>query len=186
MSVLHIHDIIDTRILDLFHTSFTSPQIEYFYHYYTKKSKISSSIFMLLTLIIAQFHQTADFIVLQNSSAVHAVAVQFNDKSNSSNDTAKFFDHLALAMAVPPVASRSSTIRTLCPGLMASLCMNTSLEPYSRSYLQEIVSRGSFPGFLTGAKPTPILTATGASEDKAAALRSNDNISIDFLAEGRS
>ena len=37
------------------------------------------------------------------------------------------------ASAVPPVASRSSTITTVSPSLMASLCISIVALPYSRS-----------------------------------------------------
>src|ERR1700694_26191 len=38
---------------------------------------------------------------------------------------------LAVVFAVPPVASRSSTITTDCPGLIASLWISSTAEPYS-------------------------------------------------------
>src|SRR5881296_1506369 len=65
---------------------------------------------------------------------------------------------------VPPVASRSSTISTFAPGLIASLCISSVAEPYSRSYSTLTTSAGSFPSLRTGTKPTPSLYAIGAAK----------------------
>ena len=53
--------------------------------------------------------------------------------------------NLALASMVPPVAIKSSTITTFCPGLIESTCISISALPYSNSYEVETVSQGSFP-----------------------------------------
>ena len=60
------------------------------------------------------------------------------------------FTSLIMASMVPPVAMRSSTINTFCPGFMASLCISITAEPYSKSYSTDTVSHGSLPFFLTG------------------------------------
>src|SRR5438874_2099162 len=65
---------------------------------------------------------------------------------------------------VPPVARRSSTMSTLAPGLIASLCISSVAEPYSRSYSTLTTSPGSLPSFRTGTKPTPSLYAIGAAK----------------------
>ena len=63
----------------------------------------------------------------------------------------------APASMVPPVAIRSSTRTTFCPGIIASLCISISALPYSRSYFADTVSQGSLPFFLTGTKDLCIL-----------------------------
>src|SRR5437879_545847 len=60
---------------------------------------------------------------------------------------------LTVAAAVPPVASRSSTMSTRSPMAIASRCTASELEPYSRLYLTSKMSAGSLPGFRTGTKP---------------------------------
>src|SRR5438876_436634 len=64
---------------------------------------------------------------------------------------------------VPPVARRSSTMRTFAPGCRASLCISSVADPYSRSYSTDTTSAGSFPSLRTGTKPTPSLFSFGAS-----------------------
>ena len=54
-------------------------------------------------------------------------------------------------------AIKSSTITTLSPGLMASLCISITALPYSRSYSLLITSLGSLPCFLTGTNALPKL-----------------------------
>ena len=53
----------------------------------------------------------------------------------------------AAAIAVPPVARRSSITRTLSPFFIASVCISRVFAPYSSSYSYERDSDGSFPGF---------------------------------------
>src|SRR5881296_1509639 len=65
---------------------------------------------------------------------------------------------------VPPVARRSSTMRTREPGLRASLCISRVADPYSRSYSTLTTSEGSLPSLRTGTKPTPSLYAIGAAK----------------------
>ena len=64
------------------------------------------------------------------------------------------FINSAAAHAVPPVASKSSCINTFQSFLISSLCISTSEDPYSKSYLYLIVSPGNFPDFLIGIKGT--------------------------------
>src|SRR5690242_12212215 len=67
---------------------------------------------------------------------------------------------------VPPVASRSSTMSTRAPGVIASLCISSVAEPYSRSYSTLTTSAGSLPSLRTGTKPTPRAYAIGAPKMK--------------------
>src|SRR3990167_8276162 len=69
---------------------------------------------------------------------------------------------LTVAAAVPPVASRSSTISTRSPIAIESRCTASELDPYSRLYLTSKISAGSLPGFRTGTKPAPNWCASGA------------------------
>ena len=69
-----------------------------------------------------------------------------------------------LAAIVPPVARRSSIIKTLSPAFTASLCISSVSVPYSRSYVLLAVSYGSFPGFLTGTKPAFRFIATAGQK----------------------
>ena len=71
-----------------------------------------------------------------------------------------FLTSLIAASAVPPVARRSSTIKTLFPGSTASTWISKLSFPYSRSYETLSVFEGSFPGFLIGIKPTWSLYAS--------------------------
>src|SRR5437867_1406938 len=59
----------------------------------------------------------------------------------------------SVAAIVPPVASRSSTASTRCPGLTASSWMASASRPYSSSYSTSMVLPGSLPSFRTGTKP---------------------------------
>src|SRR5439155_23425339 len=63
---------------------------------------------------------------------------------------------LTVAAAVPPVASRSSTMSTRSPIAIASRCTASELEPYSRLYLTSKMSAGSLPGLRTGTTPALI------------------------------
>src|SRR5579859_3909096 len=55
---------------------------------------------------------------------------------------------------------------TRAPGLMASLCISSVAEPYSRSYSTLTTSAGSLPSLRTGTKPTPRAYAIGAPKMK--------------------
>src|SRR3989475_7161174 len=67
---------------------------------------------------------------------------------------------------VPPVARRSSTMRTFARGCRPSLGISSVADPYSRSYSTDTTSAGSFPSLRTGTKPTPSLYAIGAPKMK--------------------
>ena len=62
---------------------------------------------------------------------------------------------LELPSIVPPVASKSSTIKTLLPDSIASWWTSTRSVPYSRSYSTPCVGPGSLPALRTGIKPFP-------------------------------
>src|ERR1700736_2671023 len=64
---------------------------------------------------------------------------------------------LAVAAAVPPVASTSSTTSTRSPGLNASVCTSIVAVPYSSWYDSEYVAAGSLPCLRTGTNPAPRL-----------------------------
>ena len=68
---------------------------------------------------------------------------------------------VAVALAVPPVARTSSTIRTRSPGAMESVCTSSWAVPYSRSYSRLSVVHGSLPALRTGTNPAPKWYATG-------------------------
>src|SRR5437870_3749662 len=74
------------------------------------------------------------------------------------------FTSSIVSATVPPVARRSSTMRTREPGLRASLCISRVADPYSRSYSTLTTSEGSLPSLRTGTKPTPSLYAIGAAK----------------------
>src|SRR5579875_993341 len=69
----------------------------------------------------------------------------------------------AVARAVPPVASTSSTISTRSPGPKASWCTSRVAVPYSSWYSCANVADGSLPFLRTGTKPAPLRYATGAA-----------------------
>src|ERR671937_535015 len=85
---------------------------------------------------------------------------------NASATTWPFscFTSSIVPAAGPPVASRSSTMRTRAPGASASLCISSVADPYSSSYSTETTSAGSLPSFRTGTNPTPSLYAIGAAK----------------------
>src|SRR5262245_47286176 len=56
-------------------------------------------------------------------------------------------------LTVPPVASRSSTMRTFWPWVMASRWISSVFDPYSSAYSTVIVSAGSLPSLRTGTSP---------------------------------
>ena len=70
--------------------------------------------------------------------------------------------NVAVAAAVPPVASTSSTIRIRSPGWMASRWISSLSEPYSSWYSSRTTAHGSLPGLRTGTNPAPIRYATAA------------------------
>src|SRR3989442_664119 len=76
------------------------------------------------------------------------------------------FESPIVPATVPPVARRSSTMRTFAPGWRASLCISSVADPYSRSYSTDTTSAGSFPSLRTGTNPTPSLYAIGAPKMK--------------------
>jgi hypothetical protein len=61
----------------------------------------------------------------------------------------------AVALAVPPVARTSSTIRTRSPGATASLWISSVAVAYSSEYSAASVSHGSLPFLRTGTNPAP-------------------------------
>ena len=81
-----------------------------------------------------------------------------------------------MATTVPPVASKSSTIKTLSPSLTASLCIHKVFDPYSKSYFSVTTSRGSFPGFLIGTNP--ILSSYATGHPKIKPLDSGPTITV--------
>eukprot|EP01139_Manchomonas_bermudensis_P008580 Amastigsp_a191263_20.p2 type:complete len:248 gc:universal Amastigsp_a191263_20:784-41(-) len=64
------------------------------------------------------------------------------------------------ASSVPPVASRSSTISTRCPGATAPTARCNEFVPYSSSYSNLTVAHGSLPGLRSITNPMPSSTAT--------------------------
>ncbi len=71
----------------------------------------------------------------------------------SSTFPPSFSISFAAAIAVPEVATKSSTRSIFCPSFIASLCISTLSFPYSSSYSSLSTSDGSFPGFLIGMNP---------------------------------
>ena len=59
-------------------------------------------------------------------------------------------------MAVPPVANKSSMIKTFFPFSTASVCTCMLVDPYSKSKSSNYVSRGNLFGFRKGTNPAPI------------------------------
>ena len=74
-------------------------------------------------------------------------------------------------VCIIPVATMSSTTMTFCPCLIASFCIWKKSDPYSFSKLAVSVGPGSFPFFLTGTKPAPILNARLGPKRKPLASR---------------
>src|SRR5437773_3722734 len=72
----------------------------------------------------------------------------------------------AAAVAVPPVASTSSTISTRSPVWTASWCISRASVPYSSVYSTRCVAAGSLPGFRIGTSPAPRASASGAPNRK--------------------
>ena len=70
------------------------------------------------------------------------------------------------ALAVPPVAIRSSINNRFALGLKASICASISSTPYSHEYFSEIVAPGNLPFFLKGTNPAPSLSAKAAPKIK--------------------
>src|SRR5579872_3263490 len=70
------------------------------------------------------------------------------------------------ACAVPPVASRSSTMSTRASRTTPSSCICNSAEPYSSSYDSPTKLYGSLPGLRAIASPTPSRYAIGAPKMK--------------------
>src|SRR5438067_408079 len=64
-----------------------------------------------------------------------------------------------LALAVPPVASRSSCTSTRAPLGTASTCISSASKPYSSAYFAPTVRYGSLPGLRAATKPQPSLYA---------------------------
>src|SRR5262245_53714362 len=72
----------------------------------------------------------------------------------------------AVAWAVPPVASTSSTIRTRSPGPTASRWTSRVAVPYSSAYSAASVSHGSLSALRTGTNPAPKWYATAEARMK--------------------
>ena len=77
---------------------------------------------------------------------------------------------------VPPVASRSSTISTFWPGLIASRWISSVFEPYSSAYSTVSVSAGSLPSLRTGTRPALEQVGHRGAEDEAARLHADDDV----------
>jgi hypothetical protein len=73
--------------------------------------------------------------------------------AHSTNFPPSFLTRFLAALAVPAVAIRSSTINTLSPFFIESLCISILSLPYSRLYSSLSHSAGSLPGLRTGTKP---------------------------------
>ena len=69
----------------------------------------------------------------------------------------RLFTKSMVAFTVPPVASKSSTIKTLSPSFKASWCISNASFPYSKPYSVRIVGAGSYPGLRAIIKPAPVL-----------------------------
>ena len=76
---------------------------------------------------------------------------------NSIFLTPSFEISFAAALAVPPVAIKSSTIKTLSLEVIECLCTWISSIPYSNLYFCLTIFPGSFPFFLIGIKGKPSL-----------------------------
>lgn len=75
------------------------------------------------------------------------------------------------AFNVPPVANKSSTISTFCPGLMEFFWISNLSVPYSSEYSWLCRVPGSFPFFLIGTKATPRSAAIWKPKRKPRASR---------------
>ena len=84
----------------------------------------------------------------------------------------------AEATAVPPVAIKSSIIKTLSREVIALLWIWISSLPYSREYFCRRTLPGSFPFFLIGTKGRSSLKATAAPKMKP--LASTPAIFVNF------
>ena len=80
------------------------------------------------------------FVVVQQAEDVvllEAIApfqeVELDGKAQPGDLPPSCFTSFTVASMVPPVASRSSTRTTLCPGAMASMWISSVSDPYSRS-----------------------------------------------------
>ncbi len=81
--------------------------------------------------------------------------VELDEEREAGDRRAGRGDESALAAAVPPVASTSSTMRTTSSAPNASEWTSSESVPYSRSYVTDVVSHGSLPGLRAGTKPAP-------------------------------
>src|SRR4051812_805908 len=70
------------------------------------------------------------------------------------------------ALAVPPVASRSSWTSTRAPLATASECSSSASVPYSRRYSARTVSCGSLPGLRASTNPAPSSRASAGPSRK--------------------
>lgn len=83
-------------------------------------------------------------------------------KQHSTISPPSFFTRLHAASIVHPVASKSSTIKTLLHFFMASLCISIVSVQYSSAYSSATTSAGSFHFFLTGTNHIQSLSARTA------------------------
>ena len=74
------------------------------------------------------------------------------------------FTKLTAAVAVPPVASKSSIIIIFCPCFIEEISTSKVSFPYSNSYSSEITSHGSLPFFLSGIKEIFNFSANNAAK----------------------
>ena len=70
---------------------------------------------------------------LQEHGKFLVTAFKLHKKKNFHYFSSKLFYKLDNSFCVPPVAIRSSTIITFCPGVIASLCISIVAVPYSSS-----------------------------------------------------
>ena len=109
-----------------------------------------------------------------DAPAVEAVAaleeLELDEERQADDLALEPLDSSIVPLTVPPVASRSSTIRTFWPGWIASRWISSVFEPYSSAYSTVIVSAGSLPSLRTGTRPGVELVGHRRAEDEAARL----------------
>ncbi len=83
------------------------------------------------TALLVVVQQAEDVVLLKALAAFQEV--EFDGEAQPGDLAAQLLHQLTVASMVPPVASRSSTSTTLCPGAIASTWISSVSEPYSRS-----------------------------------------------------
>ena len=118
-----------------------------------------------------------DSATLQPVAALEEVEL---DQEREADDLAlEPLDELDRAWTVPPVASRSSTISTFCPGWIASRWISSVFEPYSSAYSTDRLGR-QLAQLPHRDQPGVELVGHRRAEDEAARLHPDHD--VDLLA----